>query len=261
MRRRTVELLQRIAVTGTDVQRRIAPTFECIEVGAHYVINKDVVSHLFGSTTNDGTLSCKQLLDNIAQRMLCQFAIRLAIHIGITERRVLQAILASIVAHIPFPSNSTDVTRSLWTQRRILCNRKALNTHLSIERIAARSEHDFANGSANAAIQHIQKTAHMHISICQRSLARQNRFTLSHMMAHQVRTFQQEQVSQFSITDIHVVETCTRVNRLARPIQQCINYEHIMTSIQIGSCEMGADKACTTSNRYLHKIFSLLIEC
>src|SRR6266581_2171190 len=126
-----------------------------------------MVPHFLRCATNNRSLALREHMDKITQKMLvlCRLTPRLTIHIGIAQNRIGQTILACIVAHIPLSSDLTNIRGTPWAEQHFLCDRKLLRIDTPIETIATRSKNELAHQCTYTAIQHIQQTTYMYISI------------------------------------------------------------------------------------------------
>src|SRR5450432_322451 len=100
----------------------------------------------------------------------------------------------------------------------------------------------------------------MDICICQRLFARNTIRILDGVMADNVGALLLQDRTEFTITNINCIETCSGINCFWVPMYKVINDQHIMSSVQIGSGQMRTDETSAACNSYLHRIapFSLL---
>src|SRR5258708_35595857 len=71
-------------------------------------------------------------------------------------------------------------------------------------------------------------------------------------MTDDIGTFSLQHSLQLAIANIEMVETRARINCFARPMDQAIYHKNIMSSIQIGTCQVRTNKTRTTNHSYFH---------
>jgi hypothetical protein len=73
------------------------------------------------------------------------------------------------------------------------------------------------------------------------------------MIADHIGSFLLQDFLHSRIANIHLVETRASIHILSRAMRQVINYQHIMTRVEVRPGQVRANKAGTTHNCYFHE--------
>ncbi len=246
-----VELAEGVALARADVEGLVVAAFERAQIGAGYVIDEDVVAQFVGGAADSRAAFLQQHANDVAERMVEVFALRLAVDIGVAKDSVGQAILARVVANVPFGGLLADLLRLTWAKGGVFRQGQAFRA--VVEVVAARSKDDFLDRGAHTAIQHVEQAAHLDIGIQQRLLCGQvSLLALGRVMTDNLWTLCLQKRTQLRVAQIKLVETRAPVERLARAIDERINYKYIMPGFEIGVDNMRSDKTCTANDCNFH---------